>query len=422
MTTIKKVDFRIHDWIDGKYKVERVLGHSRHDSKFKVVDRQGNQYMLKLLNLWQVETAQQAMAGIRAESEIASCTIPSNYLTQIVGSGSAMGNPYLLTQYYPSSDLTKVQRKGDVTTIVANVLYGLKDLHANGKVHSNLTAENVLVTDDGRILLTNYVVLGNRNQAVADFRQSGGRQINNSLAFIASERFNIEKSATILPVSDIYSVGVLAYYLLTGRYPFGIITNMDAYLHKSSIGQWNRSFLGRENAKWEAFLEKTLSADPQARAQSADEVLSLLPDSVDGEYQLPDGLKPFETSVQNGLLLRILQGEEVGRIYRLGELFSGGTKRILTLGRQDNSVFNQIQIRESGTTFISRRHSTIELDNESGKIYIRDGQWNKDAKDGWMNSLNGTFVNSCEVSADGMELTPGDIVSVGDVKLRVEGY
>ena len=422
MPQARKVDFRIHDWIDGKYKVERVLGHSRHDSKFKVVDRAGNQYMLKLLNLWQVETARQANAGIKAEYEIQSCVIPSNYLTQIVGSGSVMGNPYLITQFYPAVDLRKSYQTKDVTTIIANVLYGLKDLHQNGKVHSNLTAENVLVTNDGRQLLTNYVVLGNRNQAVIDFRQSGGRISDNSLAYIAPERFNIEKSATILPTADIYSVGVLTYYLLTGRYPYGIVSNMEAYQQRCCTGQWNRSILGREDSKWENFLDKTLSPDPCLRPQSIDEALALMPESPDAEYVRNDALKVINKDPQNGLLLRLLQGEEYGKVYRLGELFLNGSKRILALGRQDNVVFNQLQIKETGTHFVSRRHSTIELDDATGKIYIRDGQWDKNAKGNWVNSLNGTYVNSSEVTCEGMELTPGDIISIGDVKLRVEGY
>lgn len=422
MNTIKRVDFRLHDWIDGKYKVERVLGHSRHDSKFKVVDRQGKQYMLKLLNLWQVETARQAKAGVKTESEIMSCTIPSNYLTQIVGSGSAMGNPYLLTRFYPSTDLSKARQTKDVADVITNVLFGLKDLHQNGKVHSNLTAENVLITDDGQILLTNYVVLGNRNQAMIDFRQSGGRKSGSSLTFAAPERFNMEKSASLLPTSDIYSVGVLTYYMLTGRYPYGIISNMEAYQQRSSAGQWNRSLLGRENSKWESFLDKTLSPNPEMRPQSVEEAIALMPESPVTEYIKSEGQKDINKNPQNGLMLRLLQGEEFGKIYRLGELFANGSKRILTLGRQDNSVFNIIQIKESGTTFMSRRHATIELDNETDKVYIRDGQWDKDAKDKWVSSLNGTYVNSSEVTNEGKELNLGDIISVGDVKLRVEGY
>lgn len=422
MVQAKRVDFRLHDWIDGKYKVERVLAHGRHDSKFKVVDRQGNQYMLKLLNLWQVDTARQTGAGVKTESEILSCTIPSHYLTQIVGNGSAMGNPYIVTQFYRSSDLSKARQTTNVAEVITNVLYGLRDLHQNGKVYGNLTAENVLLTDDGRILLTNYVVFGNRNQAITDYTQSGGRKTCSSLAFAAPERFSQERSASLLPTVDIYAAGVLTYYLLTGRYPFGITSNMEAYRQRAASGQWNRSILGREHKDWETFIDRTLSPDPYQRPLSVDEALALIPGQPTTPYTRHEAQKEVNTDQRNGMLLRLLQGEEYGKVYRLGELFANGSKRILTLGRQDNTVFNQIQLKESGTAFISRRHATIELDSDTGKVYIRNGQWDKDAENNWATSLNGTYLNSAEVTQEGMELTPGDIISIGGIKLRVEGY
>ena len=56
-----------------------------------------------------------------------------------------------------------------------------------------------------------------------------------------------------------------------------------------------------------------------------------------------------------------------------------------------------------------------------GSWIIRDGQWVADTAR-WEESLNGTYVNSSEVDMRGMRIRPGDIISIGDVKLRVEGY
>lgn len=109
------------------------------------------------------------------------------------------------------------------------------------------------------------------------------------------------------------------------------------------------------------------------------------------------------------------------KIYRLNEMVNGN-RRILTVGRQDASIFNVIVIKEVTSTYVSRRHCTLELDDETGTWYIRDGQWDKDAKTKWVRSLNGTFLNSQEMNDEGDKITPGDIISIGDVKLRVEGY
>jgi pSer/pThr/pTyr-binding forkhead associated (FHA) protein len=72
---------------------------------------------------------------------------------------------------------------------------------------------------------------------------------------------------------------------------------------------------------------------------------------------------------------------------------------------------------------VSRKHCTLELDYEIGEWVIRDGQFdNGTIATCWKNSTNGTYVNSTEVSQEGTIIKPGDIISVGDTKFRVEAY
>lgn len=424
MSTVRKCDFRIHDWIDGKYKVECVLGHSKYDSKFKVVDKDGNQYMLKLLKLWLVDHSKQATMSVRSESEITSCMIPSNYLTHIVDKGIVYGNPYILIEYTPSKDLSRLSlsRRTDFGDILVKILYGLKDLHMNGKVHCNLTSENVLIADDGKVLLTNYVVLGDRNQSLSEHMNSSSHQMPMSLAYVAPERYGECHNATILPTVDIFAFGVLTYQMLTGRLPFGTLNNTIEYQNRALAGNWNKSILGHDSSKWESFFDMVLSPASSQRLKSVDEVINHLPIEHSISYESAEGFKDFQKATPNGILLRVMQGDEFGKVYRLSELSSNGTRRILTIGREDASTFNVIPIKEATSTYVSRRHCTIELDDMSGKLFVRDGQWDKEAKDNWVNSLNGTFINTDEVSMEGTEIHTGDIISIGDVKLRVEGY
>ena len=122
-------------------------------------------------------------------------------------------------------------------------------------------------------------------------------------------------------------------------------------------------------------------------------------------------------NVRTGILLRVMQGEEYGKVYCLDSLLHGN--RILTVGRMDRSVRNSIPVQESGSAYVSRMHCTLEKDGTTGQWFIRDGQWDGNW---WKPSLNGTYVNSNEVGESGMPVKPGDIISIGDVKLRVEGY
>ena len=120
-------------------------------------------------------------------------------------------------------------------------------------------------------------------------------------------------------------------------------------------------------------------------------------------------------------MLHVMQGDEFGKSYRLQEILQP-PRRIITIGRVDESVFNMIQLSEQSSSYISRRHCTLELDDEKNSWYIRDGQWDKHSNEKWIRSLNGTFVNSDVVTEEGHQIIPGDVISIGDVKLRVEAY
>jgi pSer/pThr/pTyr-binding forkhead associated (FHA) protein len=147
-------------------------------------------------------------------------------------------------------------------------------------------------------------------------------------------------------------------------------------------------------------------------------VLSLLPQSSDFSYENSNDF--MQQQVVNGLLLRIMQGEDFGAVYKLNDLLQGKSQ-IITIGCNDPFVNNILPVTENFTRFISRKHCTLER-SDGNQWFIRDGQWDRNATTGWKQSLNGTFVNSTEVPPTGIPIRPGDIISIGDIKFRVEGY
>lgn len=427
--TVQSCDFRMHDMIDGKFKVERVLSSTQTDQKFRVNDTSGREYILKLLKLWMVEPRMRQKMLLSADTEIKGCQIKSNYLTNIVHTGVVNGNPYLLMDYNQSLDLTHYIRNPRLNIIrtVKELLYGLRDLHKSGKVHCRLTPENILVAEDGHVMITNYVVLGGRgNLLVSKNRSIGSRFIDKSLAYYAPELYRMERCSTILPSVDLFSFGVILFQLLTGELPFGrLVTESDWMLYQSRAksNDWNRNILLRNEQRdlWMNILEMCLTPDADTRAKNVDQILDKLP----GDQYPYKGVKGSRVDVPhtilNGVMLHVVQGVEFDKYYRLPEIMQM-PKRIITIGRADDSVFNLIQLSELGSTYISRRHCTIEFDDDSDVWYIRDGQWDKESNGKWICSLNGTFVNSDRVSEEGHKIVPGDIISIGDIKLRVEAY
>ncbi|WP_106830225.1 protein kinase domain-containing protein [Parabacteroides pacaensis] len=426
---VQRCDFRLHDLIDGKYRVERVLASSQNDQKFKVIDSEGKEYILILLKLWEIEPRLRQNMLACSDSEIKSCQIKSNYLAHIVKTGNVKGNPYLLTEYCESVDLSHFIRNPKLNLIrtIKEILYGLRDLHRSGKIHCRLTPENILVTGNGHVILTNYVILSERGKVLASQGKTlQSRFVDKSLAYQAPELYRLERCSTILPAVDIFSFGVIVFQLLTGELPYGKLTTESDWIHYQSRAKntdWNKNILLRNEQRdlWMKILESCLSAEANGRAKNVDEIIELFPKDGYPYEGVPGSQVEAPKSIVNGVMLHVMQGDEFGKYYRLTEIIQL-PKRIITVGRADNSVFNMIQLSEQISSYISRRHCTIELDDETDTWYLRDGQWDKEAKDKWVRSLNGTYINSEEVSEEGCEIVPGDIISIGDMKLRVEGY
>ena len=124
-------------------------------------------------------------------------------------------------------------------------------------------------------------------------------------------------------------------------------------------------------------------------------------------------------SIPDGFLLRVMQGEEYGQTYDLTRMLQN--MNFITIGRADKFTPNDIAIREDQSTYISRQHCTVEKETD-GSFKIRDGQRDIHSYSGWHRSTNGTYVNSTEVSERGYYLREGDIISIGDVKMRFEAY
>lgn len=425
---VQRCSFVIGDVIDGRFQVEKILGEGSFGRVYSVRDRQGELFALKLLKLWEVPAEIREPLVARFDMEFETGRIDSHYLVHSISHGIMVGNPYIVMEYCPGGDLINLSGKEtlDLPKVATHVLCGLKALHNCGKVHRDLKPENVLIKSNGDFALTDFGISGDRNKRMTERNLLGKpKQIFGTYAYMPPEQLNPRKDATVLPTTDIFSFGVMMFQLITGELPFGPLDSerdLVPYLKKGKKGEWNRDHLlksphGRE---WYELVNGCLIPDFQDRLQNVDAVLRLVPQGqyihvTVGEQQ------DFQTRIIHGVLLRIMQGEEYGRVYKLDDMLRGDNA-ILSMGRRDEGVFNDIAITEENSSYISRKHCTLELDYDIGSWVIRDGQWDRYETGGWKRSTNGTYVNSTEVSMNGMAFVPGDIISIGDTKLRAEAY
>jgi len=424
---VDRCDFRSGDIVDNRYTVKKVLGEGSFGVVYLVEDGRGSRYALKLLRLWEVPAEIRQPLMDRFEMEFNTGQIDCDCLVRSLSFGTVGGNPYIVMEYCPGGDLEPLLGKVDARTpqICQDILIGLNALHDRGKVHRDLKPENVLFKQNGKAALTDFGIAGDRTHRMTQRNIFGKpNQVFGTYAYMPPEQaMRARGGATVLPTTDIFSFGVLVYQLLTNQLPFGTLeshNDLAEYQKRGKDGIWNRDALRYidNGQQWARLVEGCLQPDFKQRLQSVHDVLRLLPQSQSGGYQQPVRMVQSYMPQQRtaGFQLRILQGEEYGRVYNLTQMANQG-HRVLTIGRQQG---NSIYVKSEFSDFMSRFHCTIEMAGPD-QWAIRDGQWRTDYRQ-WVNSSNGTYVNSTPVTQNGFYLKAGDIIAIGDVTLRFENY
>lgn len=426
-----RCDFHTGSVIDARYSVDRPLGEGAFGKVYRVKRiSDGRLFALKLLKLWAVESLEREKLLKRFDQEYETGRIESNFLVQSCGKGSVEGNPYILMEYCPGGDLLQGVETGkiDLSKAASEILLGLKSLHENGKVHRDLKPENVLIKSDGSVALTDFGIAGDRNKRLTERGLLGvPKEVFGTYAYMPPEQVNPRRGdATVLPTTDMFSFGVMMYQLITCELPFGSLNNeseLYQYVTRGKSENWNRDALSQTayGIKWLPLIEGCLRADFHIRIQTADLALSLVPTSQKSVRVVKE-ISSEVPQIKTGIALRVMQGEEFGKIYKLNDLLKSASKRILTIGRDDEDIHNIIPIKETESSYISRKHCTLEYNPSVNTWLLRDGQWDMHSYSKWRPSTNGTYIGSKEVSMNGVLINLGDIISIGDSKLRVEGY
>lgn len=453
-----RCEFRPGDVIhsnDNAYRIEKQLGEGTFGIVYKVSDHAGQQKALKLLKLWTVPPDVYKGLRDRFVMEYKTGQIESNYLAHSFDYGDVKNNPYFVMEFCPNGDLRSFVAKNrvDFTQVGTDVLCGLRDLHSHGKVHRDLKPENVLLRYDNTAVLTDFGIAGDQNKRMTERGLAGKpKQLFGTYPYMPPEQVNPPRGgkATVLPTTDIFSFGVMMYEMMVGKLPFGELErdeHLPKYLENGKRGIWDRDALRRVDSSgaWTTVIERCLIPDYKQRISSANEIINMLPHTSGSRGRQPVfEPAPDYMTVRNGLLLRVMQGDDYGAIFRLNDLVDS-RHRLVTIGRAGYGVYNDISIHDS-EYFVSRVHCTIERD-AMGNWVLRDGQFRMNCEQamfqksgcmscpngcsiamkqqyggGWKNSLNGTYLNSDEVDTWGSVIKPGDIITIGDVKLRVEGY
>ena len=205
---------------------------------------------------------------------------------------------YIVMEYIKGKTLKKlIKEKGrlfpdQVISYSEQIGRGLQHAHLNGIIHRDIKPQNILITDDGRVKIFDFGIA----------KHSESSTITNSGRIIGSVHYFSPEQARGLTTdhrSDIYSLGITMYEMVTGRLPFDSESPVTIALkHMQEPVIPPRTVNPGISDKLNAVIMKAVAKDPIDRYQTMDEMLTDIqrikgPDLlVYANADKPDGVTP----------------------------------------------------------------------------------------------------------------------------------
>lgn len=168
-----------------------------------------------------------------------------------------------------------------VAAVLRPVLGGLASAHRAGLVHRDVKPENVLISDDGEVKIADFGLV----RAVAGAGITSTSVILGTAAYLSPEQV---RDGNAGPRSDVYSVGILTYELLTGTTPFTGDTALSiAYQRLDHDVPPASDLIDGVPTQFDEFVACATARDPAQRYADAIEMAADL-DAIAEELALPD--------------------------------------------------------------------------------------------------------------------------------------
>ncbi|HEV8268259.1 MAG TPA: protein kinase [Thermoanaerobaculia bacterium] len=188
---------------------------------------------------------------------------------------------FLVMELLPGPTLAQRAKEGptalvDAFDIVRQLAAGLQAAHDAGVVHRDFKSANVVLVPkaDGttRAVITDFGVARSLVEREDELTDHG--EVVGTAAYIAPEQL---EGGEVSFASDLYSLGVVMYEMVTGRRPFETPTRLTITARRAKEGLLATNVaLDRLDPRWEAVILRCLARDPKDRFASADEVSKAL--------------------------------------------------------------------------------------------------------------------------------------------------
>ncbi len=270
MVQAMATDPLINRLFDRRYLILRKLGSGGMAEVYLAEDQElGRKVALKMLNDRHARDEQFVERFKREARNAAGLSHP--HIVRIYDRGQAEGTYYIAMEYLDGPTLKELLvRKGPTPPLTAikfarEILSALAEAHRHEIVHRDIKPHNVIVSPDWQIKVTDFGIA-----------RSGASQMTEVGSIVGTAQYLSPEQARGAPVdqrSDLYSLGIVLYEMLTGSVPFSGDAAVEiAMKHLSAIPDPPSKLRPEVPKELDAVVMRALAKDPDQRYSSAEEM------------------------------------------------------------------------------------------------------------------------------------------------------
>src|ERR1700752_427788 len=280
-------DLLIGTTLDGRYQIEKELGHGGFGTVYLASDARvvSRKVVVKVIHP-DVTSHEWGKKKFRQELEGLGRLNHPSLVSVIDGGEIPDGRPYIVMQYIEGDSLRfLIPPEGmgfaRVASIIRQIGKALTSAHQAGILHRDLKPENIMVQagDDEHVKLIDFGVAKVKDSVIGV--TTGQEMAVGTLAYMSPEQLNAKP---VTPQSDIYALAVIAYEMLTGRRlqnPESAFQMLE--LQRSGVRLKPSDLRPGIPAAAESILLKGLSFEPEQRYERAREFADLLASALVGD-------------------------------------------------------------------------------------------------------------------------------------------
>ena len=262
--------------LDDRYEIVEVIGAGGMAVVYKAIDQRLNRFVAVKILRDELARDEEFRARFQIEAQAVAMLSHPNIVSVYDVSHTA-GVEYIVMELIEGVTLMQyMQKKGalswkEAAHFSTQIAKALEHAHSKGIVHRDIKPQNIMILRDGTIKVADFGIA-----ALESAQEQRSDQTVGSVHYIAPEQARGETPDTR---SDIYSLGVVMYEMLTGQMPYdGETAEQIALKHIAGVAVPPRQLNAEIPEELERITLKAMNADIRERYQSASELLTDLED------------------------------------------------------------------------------------------------------------------------------------------------